>query len=596
MVDTLVLVLAGVVLYTVLATVLDMRGLLPESIRISGPITTLHTQRGRDFLEWLSGPTRFWRAWGNFGVGIALVVMVGSFLLVGFAGVQAVTNPQPTALNEPRNVLAIPGVNQFLPLSAAVEIVAGLVIGLVVHEGGHGLMCRVEDIDIESLGLAFLAFIPVGAFVEPDEDSRRRASRGGQTRMFAAGVTNNFAVTVIAFALLFGPVAGSISVVAGVPVGGVLPGSAAGEAGLDRGDVVGSVDGVNVSGSEEFDAALAAAEDRTVRLGLKRGGTVEVERALTVTGAAAGAPADVNTTITAVNGTAVYTEEAFRSAVEARPVATLDVREGEDTRRVTTPLGAYTLPMEGEAFAAAGAPVGEPVIVTSIGGERVVDNAALSSVLEGYAPEDEVEVVGYVGTDGDRRTWNVTFGSQPDGSGGAFLGVSVQAGVSGLAVDDLGVDVYPAGTFLGALGGEGGEGPNLLPGGGPIRRAYVALVLPFARLTIPGLGYSFAGFVGPVANFYDVSGPLGLLGTGAGLFLANLLFWTAWINLIIGQFNCIPAYPLDGGHILRTSTETVVSRLPIENGRAVTRAVTTTVSLVMLAGVFLMVFGPRLLT
>ncbi|MEF8876686.1 MAG: site-2 protease family protein [Haloarculaceae archaeon] len=596
MVDPIVLVLAGVVLYTVLATVLKMRGLLPESIRVSGPITTLHTQRGRDFLEWLSGPRRFWRAWGNFGVGIALVVMVGSFLLVGFAGIQAVTNPQPTALNEPRNVLAIPGVNQFLPLSAAVEIVAGLVIGLVVHEGGHGLMCRVEDIDIESLGLAFLAFIPVGAFVEPDEDSRRRASRGGQTRMFAAGVTNNFAVTVIAFALLFGPVAGSISVVAGVPVGGVLPGSAAGEAGLDRGDVVGSVDGVNVSGSEEFDAALAAAEDRTVRLGLKRGGTVEVERALTVTGAAAGAPADVNTTITAVNGTAVYTEEAFRSAVEARPVATLDVREGEDTRRVTTPLGAYTLPMDGEAFAAAGAPVGEPVIVTSIGGERVVDNAALSSVLEGYAPEDEVEVVGYVGTDGDRRTWNVTLGSQPDGSGGAFLGVSVQAGVSGLAVDDLGVDVYPAGTFLGALGGEGGEGPNLLPGGGPIRRAYVALVLPFARLTIPGLGYSFAGFVGPVANFYDVSGPLGLLGTGAGLFLANLLFWTAWINLIIGQFNCIPAYPLDGGHILRTTTETVVSRLPIENGRAVTRAVTTTVSLVMLAGVFLMVFGPRLLT
>ncbi|MEF8842163.1 MAG: site-2 protease family protein [Haloarculaceae archaeon] len=594
MVDTLVLVLAGVVLYTVLATVLDMRGLLPESIRISGPITTLHTQRGRDFLEWLSGPTRFWRAWGNFGVGIALVVMVGSFLLVGFAGVQAVTNPQPTALNEPRNVLAIPGVNQFLPLSAAVEIVAGLVIGLVVHEGGHGLMCRVEDIDIESLGLAFLAFIPVGAFVEPDEDSRRRASRGGQTRMFAAGVTNNFAVTVIAFALLFGPVAGSISVVAGLPVGGVLPGSAAGEAGLERGDVVTSVNGANVSGSAEFDAALATADDRTVRLGLKRGGTVDVSRALTVTGAAAGAPAGVNTTISAVNGTAVYTEPGFRSTIEDRRVATLTVREDGETRNVTTPLGAYTLPMEGEAFAAAGAPVGKPVIVTSIAGQRTVDNAALSSVLDGYAPGEEVEVVGYV--EGERRTWNVTLGSQPGGGEDAFLGVSVQSGVSGLAVDDLGVDVYPAGTFLGALGGGGGEGPDLLPGGGPIRRAYVALVLPFARLTIPGLGYSFAGFVGSVANFYEVSGPLGLLGTGAGLFVANLLFWTAWINLIIGQFNCIPTYPLDGGHILRTSTETVVSRLPVEDGRAITRAVTTTVSLVMLAGVFLMVFGPRLLT
>ena len=593
MVDPLVMVLAGVVLYTVIATVLERRGHLPGSIRLSGPITTLHTQRGRDFLEWLSGPKRFWRAWGNFGVGIALVVMVGSFLLVGFAGVQAVLDPQPTALNEPRNVLAIPGVNQFLPLSAAVEIVAGLVIGLVVHEGGHGLMCRVEEIDIDSLGLAFLAFIPVGAFVEPDEDSRRRASRGGQTRMFAAGVTNNFAITVIAFALLFGPVAGSISAVAGVPVGGVLPGSAAGEAGLERGDVVASVNGANVSGSAEFDAALAGADDRTVRVGLKRGGVVEIGRELTVTGATAGAAAEVNATIAAVNGSAVYTEQAFRSAIEDRSVATLTVREDEGTSNVTTPIGAYTLPMAGEAFADAGAPAGEAVIVTSIDGERTVDNAALSSALDGYAPGDEVRIVGYV--DGERRTWDVTLRSPPGGGESAFLGVSVQPGVSGLTVDDLGVDVYPAGTFLGAIGGSGGEGPELLPGGGPIRRAYIALVLPFAGLTIPGIGYSFAGFVGPVAGFYEVNGLLGTLGTGAGLFLANLLFWTAWINLIIGQFNCIPTYPLDGGHILRTSTETVVSRLPIEDGRTVTRAVTTTISLVMLAGVFLMVFGPRLL-
>jgi len=593
MVSTLTWVLVGIVGYTLGLMALKGRGMLPQSVSVSGPIVTLHTKRGRKLLDRLSAPDRVWRAWGNFGVGIALVVMVGSFLLVAFAGVQAVTNPQPTALNEPRNVLAIPGVNQFLPLSAAVEIVAGLVIGLVVHEGGHGLMCRVEDIDIESLGLAFLAFIPVGAFVEPDEESRRRASRGGQTRMFAAGVTNNFAVTVLAFALLFGPVAGSISVVAGVPVGGVLPGSAANQAGLDRGDVITSVEGTNVSGNAEFDAALAEADDRTVRVGLKRGGTVEVARALTVTGAAAGAPAEVNTTITALNGTAVHTEEAFRSAVADRPVGTLSVREDGETREVTTPLGAYTLPMEGEAFAAAGAPAGEPVIVTSIDGRRTVDNAALSSVLDDYAPDEEISVVGYV--DGERRTWTVTLRSSPDGEG-AFLGVSVQSGVSGLAVDDLGVNVYPAGTFLGAIGGGGGEGPSLLPGGGPIRRAYVALVLPFARLTVPGLGYSFAGFVGPIANFYEVHGPLGLLGTGAGLFVANLLFWTAWINLIIGQFNCIPTYPLDGGHILRTSTETIVSRLPVEDGRSVTRAVTTTISLVMLAGVFLMVFGPRLLT
>ena len=138
MVDTLTLVLAGVVLYTVLALILKTRGLLPEWLRVSGPITTLHTQKGKVFLDWLAQPKRFWRAWGNFGVGVALVVMVGTFALVIFAGLQALSNPTPTPLNQPRNVLAIPGVNDFLPLSAAVEIIFGLLVGLVVHEGATG--------------------------------------------------------------------------------------------------------------------------------------------------------------------------------------------------------------------------------------------------------------------------------------------------------------------------------------------------------------------------------------------------------------------------------------------------------------------------
>src|SRR6056297_1633551 len=103
MVSTLTWVLAGLVAYTLLAMALQSRGVVPEYVRFSGPITTIHTQKGKAVLNWLAHPKRFWRAWGNLGVGFGLVVMVGSFLLVALGAYQAIVDPQPSALNEPRN-------------------------------------------------------------------------------------------------------------------------------------------------------------------------------------------------------------------------------------------------------------------------------------------------------------------------------------------------------------------------------------------------------------------------------------------------------------------------------------------------------------
>lgn len=72
----------------------------------------------------------------------------------------------------------------------------------------------------------------------------------------------------------------------------------------------------------------------------------------------------------------------------------------------------------------------------------------------------------------------------------------------------------------------------------------------------PGADFRIA-VLGPVTSFVSAAlfGVLGLLvrNVGGGAVLASALGWLAWMNVMLGAFNLLPAAPLDGGRVLRAA-------------------------------------------
>lgn len=216
-----------------------------------GFVLMIRTERGKGTLDWLGRAKRFWAVFGDVGIGVVLLVMAGftflMFLTIG-PSLSSESNLRPATASE---VFAIPGVNPFIPLWYGL---LGLIVTLIVHEGGHGVLARANGLKVKSLGLLY-AIVPIGAFVEPDEDEIKEATLRQRLRVFSAGPMVNIVVG-LAVVLAFGALIGAATPLAGAAIPAVSADGPADMAGLLPGDSILAVNGAPIDGADHLGTVL----------------------------------------------------------------------------------------------------------------------------------------------------------------------------------------------------------------------------------------------------------------------------------------------------------------------------------------------------
>jgi membrane-associated protease RseP (regulator of RpoE activity) len=239
----ILLIIFLISVYAAIAYYIHSRKLWEDHITFYGPILALKTNRVGFFDKFAAFRT-FFRIYGT--AGLIAVIIVSVFITVMlFISVRytLIVQPEPTGIYKPQNILLLPGINEYVPSTLAVWLAFIITIG--VHEFGHAILCRVENIKVKTMG-ALVAVIPIGFFVEPDEEELDKTKGMAKVRMFGAGITNNLVVGFSCFLLLI-LFMGLVTPASQPVIQGVYKDYPAASAGIPPGSIVTAVNGVPVA-------------------------------------------------------------------------------------------------------------------------------------------------------------------------------------------------------------------------------------------------------------------------------------------------------------------------------------------------------------
>jgi len=228
-----------------------------KRVEFNFPLLILRTKRFGYIFDRL-GQTHGAKYLGWFFLALVPFVAATALFLITSSLIALINNPAVGQVVQDLgigSVLLLPGINPLLPI---VYGWLAIVAAVVIHEGAHGVIARNNGFTVKSSGLLFFLIIPIGAFVDVDEEQIKKAKAKPSMKVMAAGVGGNVLVGVVCLLGLL-LIVGSLSpIVSGVYVSSLIDDTPAVDAGLQPRDVLVSIDNIAINSSSDLRNVMKA--------------------------------------------------------------------------------------------------------------------------------------------------------------------------------------------------------------------------------------------------------------------------------------------------------------------------------------------------
>jgi membrane-associated protease RseP (regulator of RpoE activity) len=235
------------------------------------PLILIHTPFGIRIFDRIA-KTKVARIYARLNKYLMPVITaLAIFLIIGSLMIIASNAPAREASRDlgPRSIFLIPGINPYLPVGYAL---VSLIVTIVIHEAGHGIVARVHNVKIESTGIVLFLVIPIGAFVNIERHELEKTPLKHKSAILTAGPLNNMIVAALSFFGLYlvvsslSPLPISEGQEIGLQISGVNKDSLAEKIGLTEGSVIQAISGQNVRNVEDLRNVLQSNLGKTIEI------------------------------------------------------------------------------------------------------------------------------------------------------------------------------------------------------------------------------------------------------------------------------------------------------------------------------------------